>query len=270
MDERQTSLPLAGVTPPAMPAGSADGLPILVATSSPGTVPRWFAILQVILVCGIPTQILAGATLALVAGVPVFDGRGVSFEFVVMTSLVDTAVIALLIRLFLILSGESSASVFVGTKPIGGEVLRGLALLPVVFAGVMAVVVGLRAVAPWMHNVDKSPFENYLHSPLEASIFFMVAVLAGGVREELQRGFILHRFEQRLGGIKVGLAAFTLMFGALHADQGIDVATAVGLLGLFWGIVYIKRRSVVLSMVNHASFNGAQVIQAFLARSLGA
>lgn len=270
MEEPQTSLPLAGLSAPATPAGPGAGLPSLVATATPATPERWFAILQVILVCGIPTQILAGVTLALAAGVPVFDGRGVSFEFVVLTSLVDTAMVALLIRLFLILSGESSASVFVGTKPIGGEVLRGLALLPVVFAGVTAVVVTLRTVAPWTHNVAKSPFESYLHSPLEAGIFFMVAVLAGGVREELQRGFILHRFEQRLGGIKVGLVLFTLMFGSLHADQGIDVATAVGLLGLFWGIVYMKRRSVVLSMVNHASFNGAQVIQAFLARSLGA
>lgn len=269
MDESQTGLPLAGVSQPPLPVVSGAGLPSLVA-ASPGTLQRWFAAVQVLLVCGIPTQVIVGAMLALIAGVPVFDARGVSFEFVVMTSLVDTALIALLIRLFLILSGESSKSVFLGTRPVRGEVLRGLALLPVVFAGVMTVVVGLRAIAPWMHNVEKSPFESYLSSPLEAGIFLLVAVLAGGVREELQRGFILHRFEQRLGGIKVGLAAFTLLFGTLHVDQGFDVATAVGLLGLFWGIVYMRRRSVVLSMVNHASFNGAQVIQAFIARSLGA
>jgi len=98
----------------------------------------------------------------------------------------------------------------------------------------------------------------------------VVVILAGGVREELQRGFILHRFEQRLGGIRLGLGLYTIVFGLLHFDQGIDVAVAVCLLGLFWGVLYIRRRSVVWAMTNHATFDAAQVIQAAIARSIGA
>jgi membrane protease YdiL (CAAX protease family) len=149
-------------------------------------------------------------------------------------------------------------------------VLRGLALLPVVFLAVTAIVLGLRAIAPWMHNVQKSPLEAFMRTPLETALFLFIVVLAGGVREELQRAFILHRFEQRLGGFRVGLAVFSLTFGALHIDQGFDVAVAIGLLGLFWGILYIKRRSAIVSMVNHASFNAAQVIQTAIAKALGA
>ena len=35
---------------------------------------------------------------------------------------------------------------------------------------------------------------------MDAAIFALVVMIAGGVREEIQRGFVLHRFEQYLGG----------------------------------------------------------------------
>jgi membrane protease YdiL (CAAX protease family) len=209
----------------------------------------------VLLVCGVPTQLLAATVLVLGMHMRMRDANGISFEFIATVSLVDTALVALLIRLFLSASGERSADVFVGQRPVLGEVLRGVAWLPVVFLIVTAVVLGIRAVAPWMHNVEKSPFEAFMSTPLEAAIFLVVVVLAGGVREELQRAFILHRFEQRLGGARVGLVLFTLAFGAFHVDQGYDVALAICLLGLFWGVTYLRRRSAILPMVNHASFN---------------
>jgi membrane protease YdiL (CAAX protease family) len=80
------------------------------------------------------------------------------------------------------------------------------------------------------------------------------------VREELQRGFILHRFEQRLGGAYVGLAVFTIAFGLGHVSQGWDAAIAVGILGAIWGLIYIRRRSVVAPMVSHAGFDASQVL----------
>jgi membrane protease YdiL (CAAX protease family) len=157
-----------------------------------------------------------------------------------------------------------------GRRPVLGEALRGLALLPVVFVAVTGIVVGLRAVAPWLHSVQQSPLESFMRSPIESAIFLVVVVLAGGVREELQRAFILHRFDQSLGGVQVGLVVFSLTFAALHIDQGYDVALAIGTLGLLWGIIYAKRRSAVMPMVNHACFNAAQVAQQVIARSLGA
>ena len=63
--------------------------------------------------------------------------------------------------------------------------------------------------------------------------------------------------------------SFRPLFAILHYDQGLDVVVAVGLLGLFWGVTYIKRRSAVTGMVNHACFNAAQVLQAALAKSFG-
>ena len=51
--------------------------------------------------------------------------------------------------------------------------------------------------------------------------------------------------------------------------QGFDVAIAVGLLGVIWGLIYIRRRSVVAPMVSHAGFDVVQVLQQVLLHSLG-
>jgi len=258
VDDHEAAFPLAD---PATPA--------VIARPSP-SLSRWSAALQIVLVSGIPTQFVAAAILVMVLRMPFLDANGVSFEFIAIVSLVDTAIVAALIRVFLTLSGEQSVDVFVGPRPPVGEVLRGLAWLPIVFLGVTSIVLVIRAIAPWMHNVQTSPFEAFLRTPLQAGIFLIVVVLAGGVREELQRAFILHRFDQRLGGARVGLVLFTIAFGAFHVDQGYDVALAICFLGLFWGLTYIRRRSAILPMVNHASFNATQVIQIMLARALNA
>jgi len=101
------------------------------------------------------------------------------------------------------MNGENSRDVFLGHRPLRGEVWRGLALVPVVFIGVTIVVLALRSALPWLHTVKESPLAAFMQSPLEAAIFLVVVVLGGGVREELQRAFILHRFEQSLGGVKL-------------------------------------------------------------------
>ena len=221
---------------------------------------RPFALLQVALIWVVPTQVLVGSFLAFGTGMRVLQGEQPTFEFFAMLSLLDTAVVALLIRLFLSLSGETSRDVFVGPRRPVGEIIRGLLLVPVVSMLVAAIVLGLRAVAPWTHNVEQNPLGEFVQTPLDAAIFFVVVVLAGGIREELQRGFILHRFGQRLGGMRLGLVLFSVFFGVMHVNQGYDAAIAVGVLGVFWGLLYMTRRSAVMSMVNHAGFNAVQVL----------
>ena len=63
-------------------------------------------------------------------------------------------------------------------------------------------------------------------------------MIAGGVREEVQRGFILHRFGQYLGGAGWGIAIYSVFFGLGHIEQGLDAMIATGLLGVAWGLLY--------------------------------
>ena len=86
-------------------------------------------------------------------------------------------------------------------------------------------------------------------------------MIAGGVREEVQRGFIVHRFDQYLGGAHMGVAAYSIAFGFGHVEQGWDAALATGLLGVIWGSIYVVRRSIVAPMVSHAGFNLLQLIK---------
>lgn len=229
---------------------------------------RGIALFETLMVCGIPTQLAITLLLTRVLRMP-FDPDDVSLEFFASLSLIDAVAIVTLIGLFLRQSGERPADIFLGARPPRGEVVRGLALVPAVFLVVATVVLSLRKLVPSLHTVELNPYEAFLGTPGHAAVFLIVVIVAGGIREELQRAFILRRFEQRLGGAGIGLAISSVAFGALHVVQGWDAAVAIGLLGLFWGIGYVRRRSVILPMVNHAGFDAIQVVQGFLVKSLG-
>jgi membrane protease YdiL (CAAX protease family) len=234
----------------------------------------WFAsrlptFAQIIAVSGFPTQLLIAAILIVGVGMSPYSSEGLSLQFVATLSFIDTAVVALLILVFLRMGGEHSHTVFFGGRPIWPEFWRGLVFVPVLLMTVTAIVAGLRFIAPWLNTVPENPLAAFMTNPFDAAIFTVMVILAGGVREELQRGFILHRWHQRLGSAWTGNLLFGLLFGALHIEQGYDLAVVIGLMGMVWGATYLRRRSVVAGMVNHAGFNTAMVVQQLLATSLG-
>ena len=95
--------------------------------------------------------------------------------------------------------------------------------------------------APSLHTVAVNPLQELLGSPRDAWWFALVVVAAGGVREEIQRAFLLHRFSIWLGGPAVGLAVTSIAFGAGHLMQGVDATIATGVLGAFWGAIYLQQ-----------------------------
>ena len=230
---------------------------------------RWAAAFQVVICCGqLPTQTSIAALLLLAGITPEVNGQ-IGLPFFAALTLTDTVVVITLMHIFLNDSGESFRQVFTGGRSNGRDVALGIIFTPLVLVGALGLVALLKTFVPVLHNVPVSPFDSFFDTPARALVFTFVAMVAGGVREELQRGFLLHRFEQRLGGIRLGLALFSIAFGAFHYTQGIDVAIATGLLGLFWGWLYVRRRSVVAAMVSHAGFNGTQVLQQMLVKMLG-
>jgi membrane protease YdiL (CAAX protease family) len=251
--------------------GAAIPLPEKPAEITPSrahSIPRWLAAIQAVLVSGVPTQLLM--TVLLMIGLrldpfpPQGSGAPFSLEFMSMVLLLDAALTALLIRVFLEMSGEDSKTILVGQRPVLREVLLGVAWAPVVLVCVLLLTGALRELLPFLHTVKESPFKPYMTTPIEAGVFLVVVMLGAGVKEELSRAFILHRFEHYLGGQRIGLAIFSGWFGILHYDQGLDAVVSIALLGLFWGVLFCKRRSAVMTMVNHAFFNGLQVMIVFV------
>jgi len=219
------------------------------------------ALAEVVMCSGFPTQLFLLAVMTS-AGLQLHtpDGRW-SPVFVMTLSLLDTALVLGLILLFLKSRGESVRSVLLGVRPVASEVVLGFILVPFIFILAALVLGVLFTIAPELHNVARNPMEDMLRNRRDTAVFAVVAMIAGGLREEVQRGFILHRFKQSLGGGLVGVIVYSLFFGIGHLDQGRDAAIAVATLGAIWGSLYLIRGSVVAPMVSHAAFNLAQVIK---------
>jgi membrane protease YdiL (CAAX protease family) len=222
---------------------------------------RLVAALEILACSGLPTQLAIAAVLSL-AGIAPYDPRGrLTVHYVLAVSLLDTAAIVGLAAWFLRSHGERFSEVMVGRRPGLAELARGAAHIPIVFLIAVAVMLAIERVAPWMHNVPTNPFQDLIQNRGDAALFAVIAVIGGGFREEVQRAFILSRFERHLGGGWVGLGVSSMGFGLGHIIQGRDVAVTTAALGAFWGLVYLKRRSIVAPVVSHSGFNAAEIFR---------
>ncbi len=220
---------------------------------------RVAAAAEVILCSGFPTQLLLIGLLS-AAGLHVRDAEGLlSGPFIFLLSLLDTVLVVGLVLFFLRARGESPRDVLLGARRVVREAWLGVAIIPLLFLGVIVIMVVIMGIAPGLHNVPRNPLQDLLRTRGDAVAFGFVVMVAGGVREEVQRGFILHRFERFLGGGVTGVVVFSGLFGVGHLEQGLDAAIATAALGACWGVIYLVRRSIVAPVVSHAGFNLAQI-----------
>jgi membrane protease YdiL (CAAX protease family) len=245
---------------PYAPLGPPDPPPIeLPRPTLP--IERLGALMEVFLCSGLPTQLLVFQALTYL-GMPArsTDG-GWSPPFIVAMALIDMVLVLLLVWLFLRAHREPVAAFVLGPRRVRREMLLGVALIPAAFLLVVMVLAVVLVLRPSLHNVAVNPFERMLQTPRDAAIFAVVVMLAGGVREEVQRGFIVRRFDQYLGGGLVGVVLYSVVFGLGHIEQGYAAAIATGSLGAAWGILYWTRQSIVAPMISHAGFNLAQLLK---------
>lgn len=229
--------------------------------TAPTTPPGRVASLVEVLVCsGFPTQLLITALLVASGVRPLEASGALSLRFIAWLSAIDTVLLIGLVLLFLRARGERPVDVLLGHRALRGEALLGLALLPVAFGLVAAAALIIGWVAPSLRDPDGNPLAALLRDKANIAVFAAIAVLAGGCREEIQRAFVLHRFDQHLGGATLGLGLFSLAFGIGHLMQGWDAAILTALLGAFWGAVYLWRRSALAPAVCHAAFNLVEVL----------
>jgi CAAX protease family protein len=231
----------------------------VAAPHHPLPIERAAAALEVLLCSGFPTQLVIITVLSTAGLHPQLPDGRLSAPFIFTLSLLDTALLVGLIVFFMRAHRESFREALFGTRPIVRDSLLGIALIPVSFMLVLVLLTALQLVAPGLRNVPHNPLQDVMRTPVQAILFAGVVTIAGGVREEIQRGFVLRRFEQYLGGGVVGLVVFSATFGLGHLEQGYDVALATATLGAFWGAVFLVRRSIAAPMVAHAGFDLAQV-----------
>jgi membrane protease YdiL (CAAX protease family) len=226
---------------------------------------RIVAILEVLICSDYVTQIAIGGTLHALGFTPTTNGR-LNVAFVVALSLGDAVLLIALILTMLYAHGERPREVLFGRRPVAGEAALGVPLVAAALLVASAVILAIQHYLPSLHTVADNPLKDLLRSPRDAWLFALVVFVAGGFREEIQRAFLLHRFEVWLGGPIVGVLVTSIGFGAGHLFQGVDAAITTGLLGAFWAVIYLRRRSAVAPIVSHAGFDLIQIVPYLLGR----
>jgi len=97
-------------------------------------------------------------------------------------------------------------------------------------------------------------------------LWILLALFKGGFEEELWRSFEINAF-QRIGG-KTGLILALILgsvfFGLQHSYQGWDTVVSTGFDGLLYGLIYLRRRSVIEAMSAHALFDIISISAGYL------
>ena len=222
------------------------------------------SLVEVVLCSGFPTQLVLSGLLAAAGFAALTPAGEPSFGYIVSLTLLDVVVVVGLVATFLHARDETVRGLLLGARPPQREAALGVLLTPPIVVGAVGGLLLIGWLAPGLRNVPDNPFGAMLATPGRALLFALVVVLAGGLREELQRAFILRRFDQHLGGGWLGLVVFSIAFGLGHAIQGWDTVIVTGALGALWGALYLTRGSAVAAMVSHAGFNLTQIALAVL------
>ena len=239
-------------------------LPVPEPPPAPPPRPTWPAWVEILLCSGYPTQIVVGQTLIVAGITPLHADGSLSSTFVFLLSMIDTVLLLGLIIALMWRRGERPADVFFGGRPPLPEVGAGILSFPLVVTVMIALMLAVQRFAPRLHNVPDNPLEGFIGAGVSLWMFFAVVIVAGGVREELQRAFLLHRFRGDLGQPWLGLFITSLAFGMGHTLQGLDAAIITGTLGAIWGAMYLTRGSALAAMVSHSLFNSGELVRAIL------
>jgi uncharacterized protein len=214
-------------------------------------IDRVQALIEVLLASGVLSSLLAAVPFSVrkIGANLLQDARLVS-AFI----LLEAAITLLIVLALLKIHRETLSEMGLNRKRWAVNALAGLALLPVFFLTNAAVAELFRRFLPRFF-MDRNPLVELIHTPRDLALFLTSAVVAGGIKEELQRAFILTRFRQHLGGAWLGLVLWSAAFAAGHYLQGFQGVIVAGVLGLLFGTLYLVSRSLVAPMVSHAAYD---------------
>jgi hypothetical protein len=162
--------------------------------------------------------------------------------------------------------GETPRDLGWRTRHWRSDSIIGAALVPALFLFSAAVNYSFRTWLPHYY-VDQNPLTQTIQTPRDLGLFLVAALIAGGIKEELQRAFILIRFRDHLGGSGLGLLVWSVAFGAGHYVQGPQGVVSATLFGFMFGLVYLARRSLIAPIVAHSLYDTAAILGYWFTRS---
>jgi membrane protease YdiL (CAAX protease family) len=253
-------------------AGSVDtvlgmnDIPLAPEPSENPWLDRFQAIIEVLLLSGL----VSGFFAALPFSIRAMGNPGMilgSARVVVATILLEAGICFVLLWLLLRLHRETLKDLSFHLDHWSSDVALGVTLVPVLFLANFFVTAGFRFFLP-RYYVDRNPLTEIIRTPAELALFIGAVLVAGGIKEEVQRAFILTRFRQHLGGSTLGLLLWSVVFGAQHYVQGLQGIVAATLFGLLFGAVYLIRRSLLAPIVTHAVYDTAALLGYWFSRDV--
>ena len=167
---------------------------------------------------------------------------------------VDATLTLLLVRVLLAVRREKLQSPGGFGRGFMAEVVWGLVTVPILFLMVVAASLCFQWFWPEMVTLE-NPLLSLLKRREDMLLFLLTGIYVGGFKEEIQRAFVLARFEKLLNMNWPGLLIWSLYFGVGHLGQGPDNAFKAGLLGVLFGLLYLWRRRLTAPIVAHAVYN---------------
>jgi uncharacterized protein len=225
------------------------------------------ALFEVLLISGVLSSFLAGLILYQI------NGRKrpsllLNAEVLSVFLLLESTIALLIFACILGTHRETISSLGLRWHRWKSHLAVGLALVPLLFVlnGVIAVV--FRTYFP-KYYLEENPLIQLIQTPQQLALLVFSALIAGGIKEELQRAFILTRFRLYLGGAGLGLVLWSIGFGAGHYVQGVQGVVTAGIYGLIFGIVYLQSGSLIAPIVAHSAYDSLALLAYwFLARHL--
>jgi len=218
--------------------------------------PTWLdriqALVEVILLAGLFSSVLASVAFSIAGSEEhsVVQDASTIARFVLLEAFITLVLLAIILHL----NQQRLRDLGLDWNRWIANVAWGVALIPVLFVLNLLVSVGFRILLPQYH-LERNPLMETIQTPQQLGLFLVAVLIAGGIKEELQRAFILTRFRDHLGGVGVGLILWSIAFGAGHYLQGLQGAVAAGLFGFLFGLLYLIRGSLVAPIVAHGLYD---------------
>jgi len=229
-----------------------------LADRSPGAwMERVRALLEVLLLSGLVSGFVAYLPFSAIHGAgttPTASAQAVS-TFVFL----EASICLLLLLLVALTNREPLRDLGLRRDRWPAHALVGLAIVPILFLTNGLVAAAFKLLLP-KYFLDRNPLVDVIKTPQDLVLFLCVVLYAGGIKEELQRAFILNRFRDHLGGAWFGLVVWSAAFGAGHYVQGAQGMVAASIYGMIFGIVYLARGSLVAPVVAHATYDAAALM----------
>jgi membrane protease YdiL (CAAX protease family) len=214
---------------------------------------RLLALFEVLLLSGLVSIFLTALIFSAFHGeeTELLDLKTETFCFL---TLLEAGITLLLLAIILRARRETLGSLGLPWDKWKLHTLLGLGLVPFLFLINTAVSLAFKGFFP-EYYIEKNPLTEIIQTPQQLGLFIISALIAGGLKEELQRAFILNRFRRYLGGAAAGLIIWSIAFGAGHYVQGEQGVATAAIYGLVLGILYLLSRSIIAPVVAHAAYN---------------